>query len=343
MSISVSLVYIAKADIVFLSDRDAGGQDRSADVYTMSDDGDNTRRLTTDLLYKSHPVFSPNGSQVVFAIELVKPGGWEWEPQQTVELFLMNSNGSSQRQLTEYKGLSTQPSWDPEGNRIAFTSTHSGGLEIHIMDISTGVVTQITNASAEVGGTASDPDWSPDGRKIAYSLVLGGQGRFIYLTDINGKDSRPLVKDQKLEVGITEFNTRAKWHPDNEHILYRSSAFNIEEKDDVHVVKQAVKTRLIVRSENNREFSVLNIPEHLEFGGGSWAEDGNAVIFPAAIILEDGIGNTDIYKYDMRTHQVTNISNHPSSDFLPDWTENAFSVPARNMIATQWSRIKKND
>lgn len=77
----------------------------------------------------------------------------------------MNSDGSRSRQLTEYEHLSTQPTWSPDGRKIAFASTHASGLEIHVMDLASGHVSQITNSFAEVGGDASDPHWSPDSKK----------------------------------------------------------------------------------------------------------------------------------------------------------------------------------
>ncbi len=332
---------LVNADIVFLSDRDAGSQTRAADVYTMSDSGNNTRRLTTDSLYKSHPVFSPDGSQIAFAVELVKPGGKPWEPQQTLELFLMNADGSSAVQLTDYKHISTQPSWSPDGSRIAFASTHAHGIEIYVMDIVSGDVTQLTNSFAEVGGTASDPDWSPDGRKIAYSLVVPGGGRHIYIIDINGRNPRPLVKDRKLELGVSAFDTSAKWHPDSEHILHRSSALRIERKGNVQFLRTVGITKLVIRRENDRGSTTLKIPENLEVGGGCWSENGKAVIFSGATKLENGIGKADIYRYDLSTHQVRNISNHAAMDFLPDWTETAFSIPTADMLTSQWSQIKK--
>lgn len=340
-SFMILLPSIINADIVFLSDRDAGIQTRANDVYRMSDSGNNIRRLTTDLLFKSHPVFSPDGSQIAFAVEIVKPGGKPWEPQQTVELFIMNANGSSAIQLTNYKHICTQPSWSPDGERLAFASTHEHKLEIYVMDTITGDITQLTNARAEVGGTASDPNWSPDGEKIAYSLVLPGEGRHIYIIDVNGKNPRALVKDRKLEVGISVFDTRAKWHPDSENILHRSSAFKVEQKGNVQFLKTVGLTKLVIRRENDRSSTVLKIPENLEVGGGSWAENGRAVIFPAAVKLENGVENADIYKYDLSTHQVTNISNHTAMDSLPNWTEATFSVSDINFITTQWAQIKK--
>ena len=332
-----------RADVVFLSDRDSSAPtgSRESDVYAMDDYGVNTRRLTTDLIYKSHPVWSPDGSQIAFAIELVKAGGKAWEPHQTVELFVMSANGSKQRQLTDYKHISVQSSWSPDGRSIAFTSDYAGGnFEIHVMDLDSGNVSQITNSFAEVGGYASSPDWSPDGSKIVYALVLPGAGRHIYITDVNGRNPRPLVKDKKQELGITEHNTAPHWHPDNERILYRTAKLRLEQKDNVQIIQIADRGGLVIRREGDREAQALKIPDTLIFRGGCWGENGDSVFFTASK-SEDPVEETDIYKYHLFTHEITNISNHPGADFLPHWRRTSYAISTLGKFTTQWAKLKK--
>ena len=44
------------------------------------------------------------------------------------EIYVMNSNGSTPRRLTENNKRDLAPVWHPSGNRIAFTSTRDGGM-----------------------------------------------------------------------------------------------------------------------------------------------------------------------------------------------------------------------
>lgn len=331
------------ADIVFISNRDSKAEigTRESDIYVMDDHGINTHRVTTDLIYKTHPAWSPNGDRIAFSVELVNAGGREWEPQQTVELVVMDFSGKSQSQISDFKHLTAQPAWSPDGRSIAFASDYAdGNFEIHVMDLSSGNVSQLTNSLAEVGGYASSPDWSPDGSKIVYALVLPGAGRHIYIIDINGKNTRPLVKDNKQELGITEHNTSPHWHPDNERILYRSATIRVEHKGNERVIQIADRGALVVRSEGNREALNLKIPDTLIFRGGCWGENGHSVFFTASK-SEEHKEETDIYRYDMFSHEITNISNHPGMDFLPHWVEPAYSVYYVQKFATQWAKLKQ--
>lgn len=347
LTLVVVLIFIVSAtcisaDVVFLSDRDGSVPTYECDVYTMDDTGGNVHRLTKDLLYKAKPAWSPNGSQIAFAVEVIKARQKDWEPDQTVELFVINANGSGKKQLTDYKGITSNPTWSPDGRSIAFVSSDSGNLEIHRMDLDSGRVFQITNSFAETGGGASAPDWSPDGKKIVYSLSLPGAGRQIYIIDVDGGNPRPLVKPRKLEIGISNWDTGAKWHPDSEHILYRESLFTIVQDGAAARFEIVGKGALVIRREGSQDSQELKIPDELAFRTGCWAEGGNVVIFYASDNGNPG-RPADIYRYDMFTHEIANISNHPGHDFSPHWVNPIYPVSSVGMLSTQWARLKKKN
>jgi Tol biopolymer transport system component len=87
-------------------------------------------------LPEDHPTVSPNGKQIAF----VSNRGHAFNK----ELYLMDVNGANVRRLTDSPGLDTEPSWSPDGGKIAFSSARFGGLDICILDLTNLAVTRIT-------------------------------------------------------------------------------------------------------------------------------------------------------------------------------------------------------
>jgi TolB protein len=69
-------------------------------------------------------MWSPDGRQIAFASE--RDGGWE--------VYVMDADGSNQRQLTKDNVFSFLPAWSPDGTRIAFISARGTTWGVYIMD-----------------------------------------------------------------------------------------------------------------------------------------------------------------------------------------------------------------
>src|SRR5918999_1663718 len=109
--------------IVFTSTKDG-----DLDVYTMNTDGTDVRRLTTTPGYDGGAFFSPDGSKIVYRAShptdsaeladyrallrdnLVRPS--------RMEIWVMNADGSDQRQVTNLGGANFAPFFTPDGRRI---------------------------------------------------------------------------------------------------------------------------------------------------------------------------------------------------------------------------------
>jgi TolB protein len=64
------------------------------------------------------PAFSPNGRRIAFVSNRTQDG----------EIWVMSTNGSSQRQVTRRKGDDFQPAWTADGRAIAFNAVGSGWI-----------------------------------------------------------------------------------------------------------------------------------------------------------------------------------------------------------------------
>ena len=153
-------------------------KDGDLDIYTMSSDGTNIRRLTTTPGYDGGAFFSPDGKYIVYRANhptgadldayrsllgqgLVRPG--------RMELFVMNADGSGQRQITTLGGANFAPIFTPDSRRIIFSSNYrnprSRNFDLYLVNLDGTGLEQVTT-HAEFDGF---PMFSPDGKKLVWA------------------------------------------------------------------------------------------------------------------------------------------------------------------------------
>lgn len=174
----------------------------------------------------------------------------------TRNLWLMNTDGSNQRQLT-HEGQNFDPTVSNDGKYIFFTSSHSGKRHIWRMDVDGGNKKQLTNMEGVF------PFPSPDGRWVFYSSVdpvdvvfwkvpVDG-GEPVLINSPRGLNSAPLISPSGKEIAATYWD--------------------VELDQSAGVV--------IFPIEGGQPTRRLNI--HLDFEGiasvWAWALDGRALIY----------------------------------------------------------------
>lgn len=85
------------------------------------------------------------------------------------DLWLLNAKGKPVRNLTNHASDDLDPSWSPDGTRIAFVSNRTGRPQIYTMNADGSNVQRMTFA----GPYNTGPDWGAD-NKIVYSGLRGG-------------------------------------------------------------------------------------------------------------------------------------------------------------------------
>jgi TolB protein len=157
-------------------------KDGDLDIYTMNVDGTNVRRLTSTPGYDGGPFFSPDGRLVVYRA---------WHPTDTalaqyrdllaqrlvrphrMELWVMNADGSNQRQITQLGGANFAPFFAPDGRRIIFSSNHktprSRNFDLYLVNLDGTGLEQVTTHT-EFDGF---PMFSRDGRRLVWASNRG--------------------------------------------------------------------------------------------------------------------------------------------------------------------------
>ncbi len=158
------------------------------DLWTMNTDGTNKKRITTSEGYDGGPVFSRDGSMMVWrafhpdtpektktyrellADDLTAP--------MKMELWVAKGDGSNKRQITEYNCASFAPTFTPDGKKILFASNKHAcdtrKFELYLINPDGSGLEQVTN----YGGFTAFPEFSPDGSRIAFESDYQSTGDY---------------------------------------------------------------------------------------------------------------------------------------------------------------------
>lgn len=183
----------------------------------------------------------------------IQPGGIFGQS----DIFVMNLDGSGQRQITFGSFRKEQPDWSPDGSRLVYTST---GGEFPPASIFT-IRADGTGRIRLTRGNHFDihPDWSPDGSLIAFSSDQAGNPSYeIYTLHPDG-------------TGITRLTDRAgpdgdpDWSPNGSMIAFDH---NFEELWVMNA--DGSSPRMLTACRPNDCF---------EKDEPSWSPDGRTIVF----------------------------------------------------------------
>ncbi|HEV2738381.1 MAG TPA: S9 family peptidase [Candidatus Elarobacter sp.] len=124
--------------------------------------------LTLEALRQSvsvrEPQISPDGKRVVY----VRGAGDYKADVEKTELVLVDVASGARRVLTQDRDDVSNPTWSPDGTRIAFLAAPGKDQppEIYVLSLDGGDAKRITHAAGALQGVA----WRPDGRALAYIL-----------------------------------------------------------------------------------------------------------------------------------------------------------------------------
>ena len=166
--------------IAFVSERTRGGMmlpsvqasgsdPRRATIYLMDIDGRNQRPLIDIEGAQRAPVFSPDGQKIAFESK-APTQGTESEPgstenNDTLEIYVIHTDGTNKKQLTDNDVDDGHPTWAPNGKQIAFTGMVDDIYQLFSVNAEGGTVEQLTYGTT---GSHYHPTFSPDGKRIIY-------------------------------------------------------------------------------------------------------------------------------------------------------------------------------
>jgi hypothetical protein len=162
--------------------------DLNGELTRIAPDGLNHQVLTSDRRFRQSLDVSPDGTRLAYGyVDLAS----------SRRLIAVSApDGSGAHDLAEGQ----DPTWSPDGTRLAFDRGTPGSRRIYVMDANGANVVQLTQAAE-----STQPAWSPDGTKIAY---VGNGG--IWTMRADGSDAHAL--------GLA--GSAPDWSPDGSRLVF---------------------------------------------------------------------------------------------------------------------------
>lgn len=154
-----------------------------------------------------------------------------WQVDPGYDIFVADDKGHIVKRLTDARGYDAEATLSPKGDKIVFTSSRSGDLEVWTMNIDGTNLKQITNELGYDGGAF----FSPDGKKIVFraSRPISDSARTeyrqlldeglvaptdmeIYTCNVDGSNLKKIT-------GFGKANWAPYFHPSGTKILFSSN------------------------------------------------------------------------------------------------------------------------
>jgi TolB protein len=252
-------------------------------ICIMNADGSEFRRLTTnDNADYNYPSLSPDGRSVIYS----------GNDTGQFEIYEMDLESGSARQLTSELGASLSPEISPDGQSILFSVRADDHNSVWIMGRDGSNPHQIYGPPLADGW---DPVWSPDGRFVLFASNWTG-GIQLYIIQPDGQNLQQVTSMDGL-------SGRSAWSPDGITIAtYSGPEWNHEL---LLMETDGANARQITHGGNNL--------------APSFSPDGRWIVFTSYRDRMQDDNGCEIYIMRTDGSQLTRLTDNEYCDWQPRW------------------------
>ena len=171
-----------------------------ADIWVVNVETREMRRATVHADARE-PSWSPEG-EIAFSAQSCDECSSE---------IRLDTSGSSEIPVQTSVRHLFQPSWAPDGNRVAVVRLGHG---IFIVDVTNRTAKRLTTGTADEA-----PAWSPNGDWIVYERLVGNSNYELYAVHSETGMRRRLTRDPAAEI-------RPAWSPDGSRLAFAEQQSN---------------------------------------------------------------------------------------------------------------------
>jgi Tol biopolymer transport system component len=281
------------------------------------------------------PAWSRDGRTIVFV---------SWRDGNG-EVYAMDADGSSPRNLTQDPAKDVHPAWSPDGRSIAFVSSRDGNSEVYVMNADGSGKRNLTRSRA----SDDSPTWSPDGRRIAFLRGPGFRGQ-LYVVNADGSGLRNLMH----VASPAFFYSQLVWSPDGRTIYFGRYLISTDgsgarklpyipliavwSPDGRQIAFVGNRRRNLLPGQlgpcckANSEIYVMNadgsgtrrLTHNTGYDGEpAWSPDGRKIAFQSRRVggngeISQGVG--EIYVMNADGSGKRNLTRNPAQDGRPSWS-----------------------
>lgn len=184
--------------------------DDSGTLYLANADGSGEVKLP---FLAGNMEWSPDGSKIVYQYG-----------HKNSDIYLYTLETGRSETIVDNPSFDSDPSFAPDGRRIAFISGRDGNQEIYVQDLDGSNLRRLTNHPAR----DAFPTFSPDGTQIVFNSNRERENLDVYIMNADGSDVRKLTDwttDEEVRPGC--------WSRDGTQIFFVSGQSG---KDNIYVM-----------------------------------------------------------------------------------------------------------